>query len=166
MADHGKFYSNFDESYNALLKGLIPRCTLMTPNYTESCLLTGEPYEEVCTEDKLQKIAAKLKKLGCKNAVITSIPLEGSLSAVGILTEDRTEWFTYEPTGRAYPGTGDLFSAVLLGALLKDLPLEKAAGAAHRFVAHCIQKSDEAGYDTREGVLLEPELLELVKIVS
>ena len=23
MADHGKFYSNFDESYNALLKGLI-----------------------------------------------------------------------------------------------------------------------------------------------
>ena len=166
MADHGKFYSNFDESYNALLKGLIPRCTLMTPNYTESCLLTGEPYEEICTEDKLHKIALKLKKLGCKNAVITSIPLEGRLSAVGILTEDRTEWFTYEPTGRAYPGTGDLFSAVLLGALLKDLPLEKAAGAAHRFVAHCIQKSDEAGYDTREGVLLEPELLELVKIVS
>ena len=67
---------------------------------------------------------------------------------------------------RAYPGTGDLFSAVLLGALLKGLPLRKAAEAAHRFVAHCIQKSDAAGYDTREGVLLEPELLELVKFVS
>ncbi|MFQ9151839.1 MAG: hypothetical protein ACLR6B_10415 [Blautia sp.] len=54
-----------------------------------------------------------------------------------------------------------------LGALLKGLSLlEKAAEAAHRFVAHCIQKSDAAGYDTREGVLLEPELLELVKIVS
>ena len=32
----------------------------------KSCLLTGEPYEEVCTEDKLQKIADKLKKLGAK----------------------------------------------------------------------------------------------------
>ena len=53
-----------------------------------------------------------------------------------------------------------------MGALLKGLSLRKAAEAAHRFVAHCIQKSDAAGYDTREGVLLEPELLELVKIVS
>ncbi|MFQ9151838.1 MAG: polysaccharide biosynthesis C-terminal domain-containing protein [Blautia sp.] len=52
MADHGKFYSNFDESYNELLKGLIPRCTLMTPNYTESCLLTGEAYEESCSKEK------------------------------------------------------------------------------------------------------------------
>ena len=166
MADHGKFYSNFDESYNELLKGLIPRCTLMTPNYTESCLLTGEAYEESCGKEKFLRITEKLKNLNCKNAVLTSIPLEDRLSAVGILDGDEADWFTYEPTGRAYPGTGDLFSAVLLGALLKGLPLRKAAEAAHRFVAHCIQKSDAAGYDTREGVLLEPELLELVKFVS
>ena len=165
MADHGKFYSNFDESYNELLKGLIPRCTLMTPNYTESCLLTGEAYEESCGKEKFLRITEKLKNLNCKNAVLTSIPLEDGLSAVGILDGDEADWFTYEPTGRAYPGTGDLFSAVLLGALLKGLSLRKAAEAAHRFVAHCIQKSDVAGYDTREGVLLEPELLELVKIV-
>ena len=166
MADHGKFYSNFDESYNELLKGLIPRCTLMTPNYTESCLLTGEAYEESCGKEKFLRITEKLKNLNCKNAVLTSIPLEDGLSAVGILDGDEADWFTYEPTGRAYPGTGDLFSAVLLGALLKGLSLRKAAEAAHRFVAHCIQKSDAAGYDTREGVLLEPERLQLVKIVS
>ena len=166
MADHGKFYSNFDENYNKLLKEMIPRCTLMTPNYTESCLLTGEPYEEACSEEKFRQIAEKLRSLGCKSAVITSIPLSETHSAVGVMEADRTGWFTYEPTGRAYPGTGDLFSAVLLGALLKDLPLQKAAEAAHCFVAHCIQKSDAAGYDTREGVLLEPELLELAKIVS
>ena len=166
MADHGRFYSNFDETYKELLKGLIPKCTLMTPNYTESCLLTGEAYEEVCSREKFLRIAEKLQALGCKSAVLTSIPLEGTLSAVGILEGEKADWFTYEPTGRAYPGTGDLFSAVLLGSLLKGLPLRKAAEAAHQFVAHCIQKSDAAGYDTREGVLLEPELLELVKIVS
>lgn len=81
MADHGKFYSNFDESYNELLKGLIPRCTLMTPNYTESCLLTGEAYEESCGKEKFLRITEKLKNLNCKNAVLTSIPLEDGLSA-------------------------------------------------------------------------------------
>ena len=83
MADHGRFYSNFDETYKELLKGLIPRCTLMTPNYTEGCLLTGETYEETCSERKFQCIAEKLKALGCMGAVLTSIPLEAGLSAVG-----------------------------------------------------------------------------------
>ena len=91
MADHGKFYSNFDESYNELLKGLIPRCTLMTPNYTESCLLTGEAYEESCGKEKFLRITEKLKNLNCKNAVLTSIPLEDGLSAVGILDGDEAE---------------------------------------------------------------------------
>ena len=107
MADHGKFYSNFDESYNDLLKGLIPRCTLMTPNYTESCLLTGEPYEEICTEDKSED-CRKAENLNCKNAVITSIPLEEVLSAAGILTEDRQNGSPMSPPAGAYPGTGDL----------------------------------------------------------
>ena len=62
MADHGKFYSNFDESYNELLKGLIPRCTLMTPNYTESCLLTGEAYEESCGRRETSAIDRKAEK--------------------------------------------------------------------------------------------------------
>ena len=54
------------------------------------------------------RITEKLKNLNCKNAVLTSIPLEDGLSAVGILDGDEADWFTYEPTGRAYPGTGEM----------------------------------------------------------
>lgn len=163
MADHGRFYTGFDEKYKELLTELIPLCSLTTPNYTESCLLTGEPYEEICSEQKFRRMAAGLRAFGGGQAVITSIPIGPDASAVGLVEKDKEEWLPYQPAGRAYPGTGDLFSAVLLGSLLKGKSLPKAAEAAHRFVAHCIKKSDEAGYDTREGVLLEPELKELAK---
>ena len=166
MADHGRFYSNFDDSYQELLMRLIPFSSVVTPNYTESCLLTGEAYEENCSWEKFLRIVEKLRASGAVRGVITSISTEKDSCAVGIFDENREEWIPYRPSGRPYPGTGDLFSAVLLGGLMKGWTLREAVERAHGFVALCIEKSDEAGYDTREGVLLEPLLAELVKTTS
>ena len=128
---------------------------------------TKNETEEKKEEHRSMPKLLLLLVLGIAGIVIGGkLTVEGATSLARILGLSETLIGLDESTGRAYPGTGDLFSAVLLGALLKGLSLRKAAEAAHRFVAHCIQKSDAAGYDTREGVLLEPELLELVKIVS
>lgn len=162
MGDHGKFYSNFDETYLEALKTLIPYCSLMTPNYTEACLLAGEPYEEVCSEAKFHRIACRLEHLEKKQIVITSIPKENGTCAIGFLENGRRELFSYHSEGRAYPGTGDLFSAVLLGSLLNGESLQSSVRTAHGFVGNCIQESDKAGYDTKEGVLLETQLHQLI----
>ena len=95
----------------------------MTPNYTESCLLTGEALRGELRQKKFLRITEKLKNLNCKNAVLTSIPLEDGLSAVGILDGDEADWFTYEPTGRAYPGT-EIFLSGTLGSAFKGLSTE------------------------------------------
>ena len=45
MADDGKLYPVFDETMAASMKKLISHATLITPNYTEACLLTDTPYQ-------------------------------------------------------------------------------------------------------------------------
>ncbi len=159
MADHGTYYSNFNLDYQKELLELIPFASLMTPNYTEACFLTGLPYEECFAEETFHELAGRLRRIGARQCVITSIPLGNQSYAIGLLDGETETLFSYKLAGRAYPGTGDLFSAVLLGDLLNGADLLTAAKKAHLFVKSCIEKSDAWGYDTKEGVLLEPELI-------
>lgn len=161
MADQGSFYSSFDEKYGEALKGLLGLREIVTPNYTEACLLSGEKYEPVCSFQKLERIRKALCELGVKQAVVTSVPFETSWG-IGIFENGRGSLYPYQKRGRSYPGTGDLFSAVLLGSLLQGKSLCEGVKKAHGFVELCIIESDRAGYDTREGVLLEPNLSSLI----
>lgn len=163
MADHGRFYSNFDEDYCRAMRGLLPLAGIITPNYTESCLLSGEPFTEACDAEKLERICEKLLALGAKKAVITSVPCGPGHIGIAVAEPEKISLLKKDREGRAYPGTGDLFAAVLLGSLLKGRGLYEAAEDAHGFVARCIRESDAAGYDTREGVLLEPQLRYLLE---
>lgn len=162
MADHGKYYSNFHQAYQEELVQLIPFSTLMTPNYTEACFLSGMPYEAIFEEKKFHELADRLRKIGTRQCVITSIPLGEQNYAIGLLDEEKEVLLFYQLAGRSYPGTGDLFSAVLLGELLHGADLLDASRKAHGFVKECIEKSDAWGYDPKEGVLLEPELVRLL----
>ena len=158
MGDHGSFYMNFDDSYNQAMWELLPFSTLATPNYTESCLITGEPCLEFSDEKQIERIAEKLMEKGCHRSVITSVPLPGYLQSI-VLCEGKTvQILSRSSTGRSYPGTGDLFASVLLGKLMKGSKLASAAEEAHQFVCKCIKSGDQIGYPVKEGVLLEPNL--------
>ena len=58
---------------------------------------------------------------------------------------------------RSFPGTGDLYGAVLIGSLIQGNALSAAADNAAEFVSLAIQKTP-AGQDTRFGVWFEPLL--------
>ena len=63
----------------------------------------------------------------------------------------------------SYPGTGDIFTAVLTGGLLAGQSLAEAAQRATQFVEEAISLTAAAGTDPRHGVLVEaalPKLLE------
>ena len=58
---------------------------------------------------------------------------------------------------RSFPGTGDLFGAIVTGSLLRGNVLSAAADAAAGFVAQAIQHTPRTA-DTRFGVWFEPLL--------
>ena len=57
-----------------------------------------------------------------------------------------------------YPGTGDIFTSVMTGALLQGEPLAVAVDRATQFVAKAIRFTYAYNTTPREGVLLEKVL--------
>lgn len=158
FADHGKCYSNFNLSYVEELKTLIPYADVITPNYTEACLLTGQEYDSFFSEEKIDKILESLNDLGGENIIITSTPSISNNSIAITIYDSKLESvniYHKEKTGVAYPGTGDLFSAVLTGSYMKGKSLRESCLYAHDFVSSCIHESSKYCYPTKEGVLLE-----------
>lgn len=158
MADHGSYYMNFDEAYGRALREILKWSAVVTPNYTESCLLSGEAYEPRCTEEKISRICGKIAEMGAGQIVITSVPMDGAEMSLAVYEKGRLLILRRKPSGRAYPGTGDLFAAVLKGSMVKGAGLCEASRKAHDFVCRCIAMSDACGYPVREGVMLEPNL--------
>ena len=64
----------------------------------------------------------------------------------------------YSPVPQDYPGTGDLFAAVLTGGLLRGFSEAAAIRLAARFVALAAEQTLHAGADPRFGVRFEPLL--------
>ena len=71
MGDHGKYYSNFDDSYREALCALLGEADLLLPNLTEAALLSGVPYEEGMTGEGLHAIVSRLCEMGMKKGIIT-----------------------------------------------------------------------------------------------
>ena len=55
----------------------------------------------------------------------------------------------------SYPGTGDIFASVVVGALLNEDSLPMAVERASRFVELAIKTTYGYGTDPRMGVMLE-----------
>lgn len=164
FGDYGKYYQNFDSNYEKNLKRLISCTDVLTPNYTEACLLTGIEYKEEYSESKLEKIAEGLFLLGAKSFVITSVPAKNDTHIGICVGMERSFLYTeYKRTGKSFPGTGDIFTAVLTGYLMRGEGLENSSRKAHSFVENCILVSSGFDYPAREGVLLERCLGQLME---
>lgn len=167
--DNGKLYSNFDMEYVESIKRLIPYGDVITPNYTEACFLTKGRYidEGEFSENILKEICKELLNMGAKNIVITSVPTEnkeenkisiaickGNPENLVVIKKDKSK--------ESYHGTGDIFTSVLIGEIVRGKSLQKAVEKAHNFVKESIDYSCRFDYDKREGVLLEKNLYRLL----
>jgi pyridoxine kinase len=145
------------------MRRLIAGADVITPNYTEAAFLLGEPYTPRCTPAKSGEWLARLRALGPKTVVITSVPLDESagdggskrISAVAVDSGGQMWRVDSDYVPAHYPGTGDTFAAVLLGGLLRGDDLPRALTLAGRFVGEGIALTFKAGTPTREGIFLE-----------
>lgn len=164
FGDNGSYYSNFNKSYSDNLKNLAKYAYIMTPNFTEACILADEKIEAQVNEEELLKLSRKLHNLGCENIIITSVPLKDK-SKIGTSIydgkNDLIEVIICDRLEKSYPGTGDIFTSVLMGMILNGFDLKESIKKSCTFVEKAIMESSKYDYPTKEGVLMERVLSSL-----
>ena len=162
MGDEGKLYNGVTTEAIDCMRRMVAVAHLIYPNYTEACYLTDTPYsEEGVDKAGARRLIDGLRKIGSRSVLITSIHVDGQPSVVGY-NEDDNEYFSlpYTEIPVHFPGTGDIFSAVLIGNLLegKELKLctRKAMDAVYRLID--LNKDNE---DKNRGIPLEKYLDQL-----
>lgn len=155
MGDNGKAYSTVTPALVERIRSLCRAADLILPNYTEAqLLLQQQPVTEQLDDAAAQALADALQPLA-PNAVVTGLPLGKYIGCAGT-GADR---FVIKKLhiSRSFPGTGDLYGAVLIGSLLQGNALSAAADNAAEFVSLAIQGTPYT-QDTRFGVWFEPLL--------
>lgn len=165
MGDDGKLYPVFGPEYVEAMRTLVKEATLITPNFTEACFLLNEPCDMTPPSgDKLRAMTEKLVGMGAKQVVITSVP--ASENEIKVVSFDSVTGEYAERTTPRIPfttcGTGDLFTSVVTGSLLRGETLAAASALAMRFVSRVMEFTLASGSDPREGVIVEPCLKELL----
>lgn len=158
MGDHGRPYATYTPEMCARMAELAGEADLITPNLTEAALLLGEPYHAVPhTIQGLKDWLLRLSMDGRRSVVITGVRVEEG--AIGAACFDRKDGSFAFPRAheepQQFPGTGDLFAAVLLGGLLQGKALDHAAQKAVDFVQQCAAHTIALGTPTLEGVQFE-----------
>ncbi len=159
MGDEGKLYNGVTATTINSMREMLSVAHLCYPNYTEACYLTGRPYRpEGIKASEVNSLLDHLRKTGCKSAIVTSILVDGQPSVIGY-NHLTGEYFTlgYEEIPVHFPGTGDIFSAVLIAHLLDDESLKdsvrKAMDAVYQLID--LNKDNE---DKNRGIPLEQYL--------
>jgi pyridoxine kinase len=162
MGDEGKLYNGVTSStINSMLE-MISVAHLIYPNYTEACFLTGTEYApEGITVEEAWTLVDKLRAVGAMSVIITSCIVDGRHCVVGYNHfSDRRFLLEYTEIPVHFPGTGDIFSAVLIGNLLKDRPLVQSTRCAMDVVARLIELNKN-NVDKNRGIPLEKFLGEI-----
>jgi len=164
MGDNGKLYPAFDLAYakrNATLCGI---ADVIVPNITEASFMTGIDYKEEYDEEYVKTLLKALIGLGTKTAILTGVSLsEGKTGAMGFDSETG-EYFVYQNDRipAAYHGTGDIFSSVVVGALMRGLSRLDAIKIAADYTAKTIDITRENPDKPWYGVDFEATIPELV----
>ena len=142
MADNGKLYAGVPESTIGLMRSLVECADYAVPNYTEACLLTDTPMAEEITPDEARALVDAVRELGAKSVVITSAVVNGANAVIGY-DHVAGEYFTipFDLIPVYFPGTGDTFSAVLVGRVMAGWSLQRATSDAMRVVAELIERN-------------------------
>ncbi len=158
FADRGRLYSLLDEAMPRQMRRLCARAHTIVPNLTEAAFLLGEPFPDQNADEAL--IGAYLRelcKLGPQNVVITDVSFEPGFTGVAVYSRGMASprFFKRKRYEGVFHGTGDVFASFLLGGLLNDQNLEKAAGLALDLTHGSIRLALIDGEPLRYGVPFE-----------
>ena len=123
LGDDGKVYGIVSPEMVSGMKRLIRHANIITPNFSEAAFLLEREYTESIEIDEMKEWMLGLSAMGPEMVIITSVPLEGHKDTTAVLaynSRDGRFWrvnCSYVPA--YYPGTGDIFTSVIVGSILQ-----------------------------------------------
>ena len=169
MADGGKMYTTFDESFAKEMILLCKKADIIIPNITEAAFLLGEEYlEPPYSEEYIKGIIRRLLGLGPSMVVLTGVCFNDDEigCAVGRKDSDEVFFAFSQKFPGIYYGTGDLFASSLVGAYLNGKSICESAKIALEFTCSAIERTYKAGTDTRLGVNFEQGIGDYIKKIG
>ncbi len=159
MGDHGKLYRNITPEMVEAMEKIAAEADYLLPNLTEAHRLAHMEYKAPpYSREYLIKLLKKLQMLYPKATVILSGVEKDNQIGCAWLIQDELQLELHEKVSVEYHGTGDLFRATLISAIVKGLPLKKALRTAGEFVKVCMVYTAKEQTDERYGVLFEEYL--------
>ncbi len=141
MADNGKLYPAFDQSYVDAMKKLVSKAQVAVPNLTEACFLTDTPYREHYDQAFVMEVIQKLHRLGTEYVVMTGIGYTPDVTGVLISGPQGTDHYTHPKLPKSYHGTGDIYASAFVGSWVSGKSIAEAARIAADYTCQCIQKT-------------------------
>lgn len=158
MGDHGKSYRTCTKDLCDRMIELVSIADVITPNLTEASILLGERYPTApLTSGMAKSWLVRLSEKGPDTIVITSIVLaDGTSCNIGYDKKNNSFWkVTCDYVPVSYPGSGDIFSSVLVGGLLKGDSLPIAMNRASSFAEIAIKTTYSYSTEPRYGIMIE-----------
>lgn len=152
MADNGSLYHGFTQEFAFAMAKLCSRANVIVPNMTEASYMLGKSYVEPgrYNEEYVISVLKDLAALGAEKVVLKGVEfnedqatLKNIKGKMGIAAYDSLSgtisWYFHKKMPQSFHGTGDIFASVLTGALMRNLPFEKAYSLAADFVVESIK---------------------------
>lgn len=159
MGDLGEIYNGLPSDIVEYMRKMLGVADLCFPNYTEACFLTDTPYkEEGVSLAEARRMLDAIRAFGARSVLVTSMKVDGEPAVAGYNAADGKYFIiNYEELPLFFSGTGDLFSAILIGHILKGEGLEPATRKAVDGVYNLIRLNKDAG-DPYKGIPVEKYL--------
>lgn len=175
MGDEGVLYNGVTEASVQHMRNMCSVADVIMPNVTEAQYLTGMHVgKRMLREEELLGIAQALHDMGAKSVVVTSAMVEGAAMEAGegegaarhvtvVSQRCRADGgacmtlLPYEEIPVRLPGTGDIFSSVLIGRYLNGRTLTESVQDAMDAVVDMLQICKDND-DKHKGVPIEQYL--------
>ncbi|MBB95017.1 MAG: bifunctional hydroxymethylpyrimidine kinase/phosphomethylpyrimidine kinase [Rhodobacteraceae bacterium] len=139
-----------DDAIAALIRHLLPRADLLTPNLPEAAaLLATSPAQ---TSEQAQTQARQLLDLGARAVLLKGGHGQGPLCRDLLVEPQQTAIYeANRQETRNTHGTGCSYSAAIASELAKGHSLDAAVGRAHLWLQKAIARADALGVGAGQG---------------
>lgn len=166
MGDNGVIYDTYTENLCSRIKTLVRHADVVTPNITESFILTDKIYDDKNLNlEFIENLAKEISNLGPSKVVISGIVIGDKIYNLAYEKEEDVVFIVKRDyIQKHFCGTGDIFASIISGMLTRGFDFKFAVEKASDFIHKTISYTSQFNTDPNEGVIFELFLKELLLI--